>query len=119
LKLFDWLGKEAKSSTAATNHFGGTQEAWDIFLDALSAMGLLQKPRRGTRTLLSLWITFALAKDLFSCPTMMHGNYGEGSPIFSLRGNGRYFHSLFLPIETVPSGCFNRSIATPAGSHLI
>ena len=43
LELFDWLGKEAKSSTAATNHFGGTQEAWDIFLDALSAMGLLQK----------------------------------------------------------------------------
>jgi SAM-dependent methyltransferase len=43
LELFDWLGKEAKSSTAATNHFGGAQDAWDIFLDALSAMGLLQK----------------------------------------------------------------------------
>ncbi len=43
LELFDWLGKEAKGSRAAMSHFGGTQEVWEIFLDALSAMGLLQK----------------------------------------------------------------------------
>jgi cyclopropane fatty-acyl-phospholipid synthase-like methyltransferase len=43
LELFDWLGKEAKGSRAAMSHFGGTQEAWRIFLDALSAMGLLKK----------------------------------------------------------------------------
>jgi len=43
LELFDWLGKEAKGSTAAASHFGGTQEVWEVFLDALSAMGLLQK----------------------------------------------------------------------------
>src|SRR4030095_4866660 len=43
LELFDWLGKEAKGSRAATGHFGGTQEVWEIFLDALSAMGVLRK----------------------------------------------------------------------------
>src|SRR5437867_7323051 len=43
LELFDWLGKKAKGSRAATSHFGGTQEVWEVFLDALSAMGLLQK----------------------------------------------------------------------------
>ncbi len=43
LELFDWLGKEAKGSRAAMSHFGGTHEAWQIFLDALSANGLLKK----------------------------------------------------------------------------
>jgi O-methyltransferase domain/Dimerisation domain len=43
LELFDWLGKRAKGSRAATSHFGGTQEGWKIFLDALTAMGLLRK----------------------------------------------------------------------------
>ena len=43
LELFDWLRTEAKSSRAASRHFGGTQEAWEIFLDALSAMRLIQK----------------------------------------------------------------------------
>ena len=43
LELFDWLGKRARGAKAATNHFGGTQEGWKTFLDALSAMGLLKK----------------------------------------------------------------------------
>jgi SAM-dependent methyltransferase len=43
VELFDWLGKGAKGSKAATRHFGGTQEGWEIFLDALTAMGLLRK----------------------------------------------------------------------------
>jgi SAM-dependent methyltransferase len=43
LKLFDWLGKEAKSFRAARGHFGGTAQGWEIFLDALTAMGLLRK----------------------------------------------------------------------------
>lgn len=43
LELFDWLGNKAKGARAATHHFGGTQEGWKIFLDALSAIGLLQK----------------------------------------------------------------------------
>ncbi len=43
LELFDWLGNKAKGAKAAANHFGGTQDGWKIFLDALSAMGLLQK----------------------------------------------------------------------------
>jgi SAM-dependent methyltransferase len=45
LELFDWLGKRAKDARDATNHFGGTQEGWEIFLDALAALGLLQKQR--------------------------------------------------------------------------
>lgn len=47
LELFDWLGNKAKGARAATHHFGGTQEGWKIFLDALSAMGLLQKRAAG------------------------------------------------------------------------
>ena len=43
LELFDWLGKRARSAKAATKYFGGTQEGWKTFLDALSAMGLLKK----------------------------------------------------------------------------
>ena len=43
LELFDWLGNKAKGARAATNHFGGTREGWRIFLDAVSAMGLLDK----------------------------------------------------------------------------
>lgn len=43
LKLFDWLGKEARSAQAASGHFGGTAQGWEIFLDALAAMGLLGK----------------------------------------------------------------------------
>jgi precorrin-6B methylase 2 len=46
LQVFDWLGKTAKSSRAAINHFGGREEVWEIFLDALSAMGLVEKRRR-------------------------------------------------------------------------
>jgi cyclopropane fatty-acyl-phospholipid synthase-like methyltransferase len=46
LGLFDWLGKEAKGSKAARSHFGGTVEGWEIFLNALSAMGLLQKRQK-------------------------------------------------------------------------
>jgi SAM-dependent methyltransferase len=43
LELFDWLGKGAKSARTAAGHFGGIQHGWKIFLDALSAMGLLRK----------------------------------------------------------------------------
>jgi precorrin-6B methylase 2 len=43
LEIFDWLGNSTKSARAANNRFGGTQEIWKIFLDALCAMGLLQK----------------------------------------------------------------------------
>jgi SAM-dependent methyltransferase len=43
LKVFDWLGKKARSARVASDYFGGTQEGWKTFLDALSAMGLLKK----------------------------------------------------------------------------
>jgi precorrin-6B methylase 2 len=43
LELFEWLGHRARRPSAAARHFGGTEEGWKIFLDALSAMGLLQK----------------------------------------------------------------------------
>jgi precorrin-6B methylase 2 len=43
LELFDWLGKGARSPRAVAGRFGGTQQGWKIFLDALSAMGLLRK----------------------------------------------------------------------------
>jgi precorrin-6B methylase 2 len=43
LEIFDWLGNRIKGARAANKHFGGTPEIWKIFLDALCAMGLLQK----------------------------------------------------------------------------
>src|SRR5688500_11997483 len=43
LELFDWLGNSGRNARAATKHFGGTGGGWEIFLDALSAMGLLRK----------------------------------------------------------------------------
>ena len=43
LELFEWFGNRIKSASAASNRFGGTPEIWKIFLDALCAMGLLQK----------------------------------------------------------------------------
>lgn len=43
LQIFDWLGNSGRNARAATNHFGGTREGWKIFLDALSAIGLLRK----------------------------------------------------------------------------
>jgi precorrin-6B methylase 2 len=46
LELFDWLGKGAKGSRDASGRFGGSREAWEIFLDALSALGLLRKRKR-------------------------------------------------------------------------
>jgi precorrin-6B methylase 2 len=45
LELFDWLGKAAKGPKAARGRFGGTRESWEIFLDALSALGLLRKKK--------------------------------------------------------------------------
>jgi len=43
VELFDWLGTRAKDPEAAKRHFGGTQEGWKIFLDALTGMRLLRK----------------------------------------------------------------------------
>jgi len=46
LEVFDWLEKGSNGSRDAANYFGGTQDGWEIFLEALSAMGLLQKRAR-------------------------------------------------------------------------
>jgi hypothetical protein len=46
LDLFAWIGKRQKRPTALAAHFGGRPEGWEIFLNALCAMGLLRK-RRG------------------------------------------------------------------------
>ncbi|HKA32255.1 MAG TPA: methyltransferase dimerization domain-containing protein, partial [Candidatus Binatia bacterium] len=43
LDLFAWLGKKARSRAAVAAHFGGDPQAWEIFLNALCAMGLLRK----------------------------------------------------------------------------
>jgi len=47
LDLFDWLGEREKTPSALAAQFGGSGAAWEIFLDALCAMGLLRK--RGQR----------------------------------------------------------------------
>jgi len=41
--LFAWMGKKARSRAAVAAHFGGDPQGWEIFLDALCAIGLLRK----------------------------------------------------------------------------
>jgi predicted O-methyltransferase YrrM len=43
LAVFAWLGKRKKDSIALAAHFGGTPPGWEIFCNALCAMGLLSK----------------------------------------------------------------------------
>jgi 3-hydroxy-5-methyl-1-naphthoate 3-O-methyltransferase len=46
LDLFTWLGKRARSLAALAARFGGNPDGWEIFLNALCAMGLLRKRRQ-------------------------------------------------------------------------
>jgi predicted O-methyltransferase YrrM len=46
LGLFAWLGKRQKDASALAAHFGGTAVGWEIFCNALAAMGLLRKRAR-------------------------------------------------------------------------
>ncbi len=43
LDLFAWFGKSARSRAAVAAHFGGDPQGWEIFLNALCAMGLLRR----------------------------------------------------------------------------
>jgi len=45
LELFGWIGKRNKSPGAAAAHYGGDAVGWEIFLNALCAIGLLRKRR--------------------------------------------------------------------------
>jgi predicted O-methyltransferase YrrM len=45
--LFAWIGKQPKSARALAAHFGGNAADWEIFCNALCAIGLLRK--RGTK----------------------------------------------------------------------
>jgi SAM-dependent methyltransferase len=46
LRVFAWIGKREKSSSALVSRFGGSPAGWEIFLDALCAQGLLRKRRK-------------------------------------------------------------------------
>ena len=43
LDLFAWIGKREKTPSSLAGHFGGSPNGWQIFLNALCAMGLLRK----------------------------------------------------------------------------
>ena len=43
LDVFGWIGKQKKGPTSLAAHFGGNAAGWQIFLNALCGMGLLQK----------------------------------------------------------------------------
>jgi SAM-dependent methyltransferase len=43
LDLFAWLGKRKIKSAAAAVYFGGDEDSWESFLDALSGMCLIRK----------------------------------------------------------------------------
>jgi predicted O-methyltransferase YrrM len=42
LGLCAWIGKRQKDATALAAHFGGTAAGWEVFCNALCAMGLLR-----------------------------------------------------------------------------
>ncbi len=42
LDVFEFLGARGKTAAALAAHFGGNPDGWEIFLNALSAMGLLR-----------------------------------------------------------------------------
>jgi SAM-dependent methyltransferase len=46
LDLFAWIGKGQKTAADLASHFGGKRDNWEIFLDALCGIGLLQKHGR-------------------------------------------------------------------------
>lgn len=46
LDLFDFIGSRGKTAAALAAHFGGHKAGWEIFLNALCAMGLLRERRR-------------------------------------------------------------------------
>ena len=43
LGLFGWMGRLEKNPRAVAAHFGGHAAGWEIFLNALCAMGLMRK----------------------------------------------------------------------------
>ena len=43
LDLFGWMGKREKTPRALATHFGGSATGWEIFLNALSGMGLMRE----------------------------------------------------------------------------
>ena len=45
LDLFGWIGKQEKNPKALAAHFGGSTSGWEIFLNALCAMGLMRRHR--------------------------------------------------------------------------
>ena len=47
LDLFDFVGTERKTPAAIAAHYGGDPAGWEIFLKALSGMGLLRQRRQG------------------------------------------------------------------------
>ena len=49
LDLFDFVGTHGKTSAALAVHYGGDPSGWEIFLNALCAMGLLRERRRTYR----------------------------------------------------------------------
>jgi SAM-dependent methyltransferase len=49
LDLFDFVGARGRSPAALAAHYGGDPTGWEIFLNALCAMGLLRQRRRTYR----------------------------------------------------------------------
>ena len=49
LGLFDFVGTRGKTPAALAAHYGGDPAGWEIFLNALCAMGLLRERRRTYR----------------------------------------------------------------------
>ncbi len=49
LDLFDFIGAREKTPAGFAAHYGGDPAGWEIFLNALCAMGLLRRRRRAYR----------------------------------------------------------------------
>ena len=79
LDLFGWLGKLERSPGAVVAHFGGNAQAWEMFLNALCAIGLLKKrAEKFSNTAFASPFYLGRAKQLFFCPIMTVGMLGAG-----------------------------------------
>jgi len=118
LGLFYWLGDRARSARAATGRFGGIREGWKIFLDALSAIGLLEK-RAAPYKNSSFTLRYLCSEDgCFLLSDYDAWNVWGRLPDFLTTGKRPKFPQPFFPIPIKPNGCFNPSITTPARLRL-
>src|SRR6185437_7768765 len=118
LALFTWLGKRQKDAIALVAHFGGSPVGWEIFCNALCAMGLLRKRgKKYANSAFSLrrWLA---ATRVFCSPSTMLGKDGAGLPLRFRAERDPRPTSPFSPIAIKRADCWTLYTSTARRSRL-